>query len=59
MSQNRQQGLDAVKMMRTIRDDLSRKLMKMSHEEQRRYVKEQLEAEGRVPEEEPRQRSTV
>lgn len=59
MSQNKQQGLAAVKMMRAIRDELSRKLMKMSHEEQRRYIKEQLETEGRIPEVEPRQGSTV
>ena len=47
MSKNIQKDLDAVKMMREIRDGLSRKLMTMTHEEQRRYVKELLEAEGR------------
>ena len=34
--------LDAVEMMRSIRDDLSRKLKIMTHEEQRQYIKEQL-----------------
>jgi hypothetical protein len=31
-----------VKMMREIRDELSRKLMTMSHEEQQLYIREQL-----------------
>ena len=59
MSKKRQKDFDAVKMMREIRNDLSRKLMTMSHEEQRRYIKEQLEAEPGQQEEEPRHRSTV
>lgn len=59
MTKNNQPGLDAVKMMRAIRDELSRKLMKMSHEEQRRHIKEQMETEGRIPEEEPRQWSST
>lgn len=48
-----------MKMMREIRDDLSRKLMTMSHEEQRRYIKEQLEAEPGQQQQKPRHRSTL
>jgi hypothetical protein len=59
MSRKKQKDFDAVKMMREIRDDLSRKLMTMSHEEQQRYIKEHLEAEPGQQEEEPRHRSTV
>jgi len=33
---------DAVKMMREIRDKLSRKFMDMSYEEQKRYIKEKV-----------------
>jgi hypothetical protein len=58
MSQKRQKDFDAVKMMREIRADLSRKLMTMSHEEQERYIKEQLRVEP-GQEEEARHRSTV
>ena len=49
MSQTKTKDFDAVKIMRAIRDDLSRKLMTMSHEEQDRYIKEQLET-GEGPE---------
>lgn len=35
---------DAVRMMREIRDELSRKLVTMDHEEQRAYLEEQLRA---------------
>lgn len=59
MSKKKQKDFDAVKMMRGIRDDLSRKLMTMSHEEQRRYIKEQLESAPGRQEQEPRHRSTV
>jgi hypothetical protein len=59
MSQKKQKDFDAVKMMREIRDDLSRKLMNMSHEEQHRYIREQLEAEAGHQQEEPLHRSTV
>ncbi|MCB1036071.1 MAG: hypothetical protein KDD47_19775 [Acidobacteria bacterium] len=51
--------LDAVAMMRQIRDDLSRKLMTMSHEEQRRYVQDRLAGKIRDEETQPRQRSNV
>jgi hypothetical protein len=50
--------LDAVKRMREIRDGLSRKLMNMTHEEQRRYVEEQLELQGISEREEARQDPT-
>lgn len=33
---------DSVKMMRTIRDELSKKFGKMSFEEQKKYINEQL-----------------
>jgi len=59
MNENRKKDFDAVGMMREIRDDLSQKLMNMSHEEQRRYVAEQLEdhdSEKRSP---PQRRSTA
>jgi hypothetical protein len=59
MSKKKQKDFDAVKMMREIRDDLSRKLMTMSHEEQRRYIKEQLEAEPGQQQQKPRHRSTL
>ena len=36
------QEFDAVKMMREIRDKLSRKFMDMSYEEQKRYIKEKV-----------------
>lgn len=59
MSMKKQKEFDAVKMMREIRDDLSGKLRTMSHEEQHRYIKEQLEAEHKEQEEEAGHRSTV
>lgn len=59
MSKKKQKDFDAVNMMREIRDDLSRKLMTMSHEEQQRYIKEQLGGEPGHHEQEPRHRSTV
>lgn len=43
MAKSRGSEVHAVEMMRDIRDDLSRKLMGMSHEEQSRYISEQLE----------------
>lgn len=46
-------------MMRDIRDELSRKLMTMSHEEQQRYIKKELEGEAGQQEREPRRRSTA
>lgn len=33
---------DAVKMMREIRDKLSKEFMNMSYDEQKRYIKENL-----------------
>jgi hypothetical protein len=41
-------------MMRRIRDDLSRTLMTLSHEEQRRYLQERLA--GKITDGEPRPR---
>ena len=59
MSKERQGDLDAVGMMRAIRDELSRKLKDMTHEEQRQYIEEQLANSQADLNEEPRQRSTV
>ena len=36
---------DAVKMMREIRDKLSEKFLKMSYDEQKKYIKERMRAE--------------
>ena len=33
---------DAVKMMREIRDQLSKEFMNMSYEEQKRYIRERI-----------------
>ena len=46
-------------MMRQIRDDLSRKLMTMSHEEQQRYIQERLAGKITDDEPKPRRRSSV
>lgn len=46
-------------MMRSIRDDLSRKLKGMTHEEQHQFIKEQLARSEAEKNEEPRKRSTV
>lgn len=64
MTRNREADIDAVAMMRNIRDDLSHKLMQMSHEEQRRYISEQLTSEelehdSSQARKEPRKRSVV
>jgi len=59
MSQTKTKDFDAVKMMRDIRDGLSRKLMTMSHEEQDRYIKEQLDASAHRENEKSRHRSTA
>ena len=36
---------DAVKMMREIRDKLSKEIMNLSYEEQKRYISERIEPE--------------
>ena len=36
---------DAVKMMREIRDNLSKEFMNLSYEEQKRYIKERIKPE--------------
>jgi hypothetical protein len=36
---------DAVKMMRKIRDKLSKKLENMNYEEQKRYIRERIKPE--------------
>lgn len=37
-----EEKFDAVRMMREIRDRLSKKFMNMSYEEQKRYIKERV-----------------
>ena len=36
---------DAVKLMREIRDKLSKEFMNLSYEEQKRYIKERIKPE--------------
>jgi len=36
---------DAVKMMREIRDKLSKEFMNLSYEEQKKYIKERIKPE--------------
>jgi len=38
---------DAVKMMREIRDKLSKEFMNLSYEEQKRYIRERIKSETR------------
>jgi hypothetical protein len=38
----REKDFDAVKMMREVRDKLSREVMNMTYDEQRRYLDEHL-----------------
>lgn len=61
MNEGQQDNLDAVEMMRSIRDELSRKLNDMTHEEQRQYIKEQLARASSETDQkaEPRKRSTA
>ena len=59
MNKERSGNLDAVEMMRSIRDELSRKLKDMTHEEQRRFIEEQLASSQTNEDDETRQRSTV
>jgi len=47
MAERTEKDFDAVRMMREIRDDLSRKLVGLSHEEQQAYVREQLRSGGK------------
>ncbi|MGR3311671.1 MAG: hypothetical protein ACUZ77_12975 [Candidatus Brocadiales bacterium] len=44
----REKKFDAVKMMREIRDKLSKEFMNMSYEEQERYIKEKIKPEGKA-----------
>ena len=38
---------DAVKMMREIRDKLSKEFMNLSYKEQKRYIRERIKSETR------------
>lgn len=59
MDKPKDTNVDAVAMMRQIRDRLGLKLMSMTHDEQQRYIEEKLA--GKIIDEEasPRQRSSV
>lgn len=57
MNKGQAREIHAVEMMRSIRDELSRKLQDMTHEEQREFIKEQL-ARPKTADEESRQRSS-
>ena len=39
---------DSVKMMREIRDELSKKFMTMTFEEQKKYIQEQLNSKDKT-----------
>lgn len=51
MTERRAREVKAVEMMRAIRDELSRKLQGMTHDEQREFMKAQL-ARPKAPHEE-------
>lgn len=55
MTREREGDLHAVEMMRSIRDDLSRKFKGMTHEEQHQFIKEQLAKPGAEKNEETSQ----
>ncbi len=59
MPRTKNKSLDAIAMMRQIRDDLSRKLMTMTHEEQQRYIQERLAGKVTADEPTPRRRSSA
>ncbi len=40
---------DAVRLMREIRDEISRAIAGMSYEEERRYIQDRLKPEGQLP----------
>lgn len=42
MSRRRDDVLNAVEMMRSIRDELSQRLKDMTHDQQRQFITEQL-----------------
>lgn len=42
---------DAVKMMREIRDKLSKEFINMSYEEQKKYIRERIKTKIKAPQE--------
>lgn len=44
-------GFDAVRMMREIRDELSREIKDMSFEEEKRFIQEQLKLQEQIAQE--------
>ncbi len=57
MNERKAGDLDAVEMMRSIRVGLSGKFKDMGHEEQRKYIQEQLVSSEDDRSEKPRKRS--
>jgi hypothetical protein len=47
-------GFDAVRMMREIRDEISREIRDMSFEEEKRYIQEQLRLQKQLDQERKR-----
>ncbi|HEV2851496.1 MAG TPA: hypothetical protein VHC97_01715 [Thermoanaerobaculia bacterium] len=47
-------GIDAVRLMREIRDEISREIRDMSFEEEKRYIQEQLRSQETLAEEKKR-----
>ena len=47
-------GFDAVRMMREIRDEISREIIDMSYEEEKRYIQEQLRLQDHLAQERKR-----
>ncbi len=45
---------DAVRMMREIRDEISREIRGMSFEEEKRYIQEQLKSQEKLAKEKTR-----
>ena len=41
-------GFDAVRLMREIRDEISREIRDMSYEEEKRYIHEQLKSQEKL-----------
>jgi|WetSurMetagenome_2_1015567.scaffolds.fasta_scaffold2183738_1 hypothetical protein len=48
---NPKKKFDAVKLMREIRDDLSKEMKGMSFEEQKRYIEEKVKPKSKVKQE--------
>lgn len=47
-------GIDSVRLMREIRDEISREIRDMSYEEEKRYIQEQIRSQEKVTKEKKR-----